>query len=413
MKEAVKIFLALPVLYENENLPDLINCLREQQQVDFELVACVNQYEEWWNDPAKKPQCEDNYKSIQFLKSVSDIKIHLIDKSSKGKGWPQKRGGVGWARKVAMDYIVGIAHDQDLIISIDADTFYPPDYLSAVQQALTKTPEAFGIAIPYYHPITGKLLNDRLILRYEIYMRYYLLNLMKINNPYAFSALGSAMASPVWAYRKAGGLTPVKSGEDFYFIQKLIKNGTVINWCETVAYPSSRFSDRVIFGTGPALIKGSLGDWDSYPIYLNQSFEKVRTTFGIFPMLYEKNIETPMDLFLKKQFKTDDLWNSFRKNYKDKSNFVRACVNKVDGLRILQFLRFEQINNVKARNEEILSDYFINIEKEAFKMIDQNKIKSIDFENSDILFLNEIRNALFEHENYLRKKFLSKQSDKL
>ena len=119
--------------------------------------------------------------------------------------------------------------------------------------------DLLGLAIPYYHKLIGNPVNDRLILRYEIYMRHYLLNMLEIGNPYAFTAIGSAMAAKVSAYRKVGGLAPVKSGEDFYFIQKLKKNGKVGNWCETTAFPSSRFSNRVIFGTGRALIKGNAG----------------------------------------------------------------------------------------------------------------------------------------------------------
>ena len=80
-----------------------------------------------------------------------------------------------------------------------------------------------GLAVPYYHKLIGDA-TDRLILRYEIYMRCYLINLLRIQNPYAFTALGSAMAVTVRAYRKAGGLTPVKSGEDFYFLQNLISS---------------------------------------------------------------------------------------------------------------------------------------------------------------------------------------------
>ena len=231
-------------------------------------------------------------------------------KVRKHNGWPAGRGGVGWARKVAMDYISEKANAKDLIISIDADTFYPPNFISAVSKEFDKSKDLLGLAIPYYHPLTGNPVNDRLILRYEIYMRHYLLNLLEINNPYAFTAIGSAMAAKVSAYRKIGGLTPVKSGEDFYFIQKLNKNGKVGNWCDSVAYPSSRFSERVIFGTGPALIKGNKGDWSSYPIYKSDSFQKVKETFDLFPKLFENDIPTPMDIFLKKQFKTENIWEA-------------------------------------------------------------------------------------------------------
>lgn len=396
------IYLALPVLNEFENLPALVECLKSQKYSDFELVACVNQYEDWWNLPDKRQQCLDNQKSISFLKKNSGLKIHIIDNSSEGKGWPAKRGGVGWARKVAMDYVSEIAKAEDIIISIDADTFYPANFVNTIRESLTKSNDLLGIAIPYYHPLTENPVNDRLILRYEIYMRHYLLNMLEIDNPYAFTAIGSAMSAKVSAYRKIGGLTPVKSGEDFYFIQKLKKTGKVGNWCETTAFPSSRFSDRVIFGTGPALIKGNTGDWSSYPIYKKDSFSKVKETFNLFSELFEKDIPTPMDSFLINQFKTEKIWEPLRLNYKDRPNFVRACTNKVDGLRILQYLRNEQFNNETSSDEEILIEFLSKDEIEAF--INFELPKKFSFETADIAFLSEIRNALFAYETELRKK---------
>lgn len=392
-----KIHIALPVLNESKNLPALIDCLKAQSLQDFKLVICVNNYEEWWSESIKKKQCVDNQKSIRFLNSIEDLSIQIIDRSSKGKGWLKKKGGVGHARRVAMDVIVKYAKDSDLIVSIDADTYYPPDYLASIQQFFLENSKMIGLAIPYYHRLDGDE-TDRLILRYEIYMRYYALNMLRIKNPYAFTALGSAMIFPVWAYKKVGGLTPVLSGEDFYFLQKLVKNGKLGIWTETAAYPSPRFSDRVLFGTGPALIKGDRGDWDSYPIYHVDLFEQVEETFGLFPALYEKNIPTPMDKFLQMQFNSSDIWTALRDNYKDINNFIKACVNKVDGLRILQFLRLEQ-TKVSQSNEKILLEY---ISKYLDEAIVEEKFKNFSFESSTIELLSEMRNLLFKEENKLR-----------
>ena len=397
-----KIHIALPVLNESGNLSAFIDCLKAQSEQDFRLIVCVNQYEDWWEDAEKSAQCFDNQKSIDFLQSVQDIEIQIIDKSSKGKGWLQKKGGVGHARKSAMDLIVETAADNDLIVSVDADTFYPTDYLASIKKSFQKYPKMIGLAIPYYHKLDGNE-TDRLILHYEIYMRYYALNMLRINNPYAFSALGSAMVFPVWAYKKVGGLTPVLSGEDFYFLQKLVKNGKLGIWTETMAFPSSRFSDRVLFGTGPALIKGNTGNWDSYPIYDFHLFDRVEETFQLFPLLYEKDMKTPMDSFLKKQFKTEHIWPPLRKNYKDIGNFVKACINKVDGLRILQYLRLEQ-SKVEQSNEEVLIRFLLKYLKESLMTKYSIHLDDLSFETSSIEQLNEIRNLLFEEEMKLRVK---------
>ncbi len=405
MKKRPYVYIALPVLNESEYLPQMIDCLSGQDYPDFKIVACVNNYDHWWDDPEKGEWCLDNQKSIEFLKKMNGLEIILIDKSSKGKGWPEKKGGVGSARKIIMDFITGKAGKHDLIVSMDADTCYPENYISAITEQFRLYPNLFGLALPYYHKLDGNE-TDRLILRYEIYMRNYLINMIRIKNPYAFTALGSAMASPVWAYQTVGGLTPVKSGEDFYFLQKLAKSGKIGLWAETTAYPSSRFSERVIFGTGPALIKGNQGYWDNYPVYEYSSFDKVRETFDLFADLYINDLETPMDGFLKNIFKTTDLWEKIRENYKDRENFIRACAVKIDALRILQFLRLEQQQSGR-NNETILVEYihrfFENDPDESLK----RTITHLDFIGQPIGELNKIRDFLFHQENRMRKDYFA------
>lgn len=384
MTKERSVYIALPVLNEFRNLPKLLSCLKEQSIQKFTLVVCVNQYESWWETPDKVSQCLDNQKSIEYLKAQKDLVIEVLDKSSKGNGWSDKKGGVGWARKIAMDFINQHANSNDLIVCMDADTYYPVNYLESIVKSFDYQPNMLGLAIPYYHE-ADKSETGKLILRYEIYMRNYLINMLKIDNPYAYTALGSAMVVPVWAYKKVGGITPVKSGEDFYFLQKLIKTGEIGIWVDVIAFPSARFSSRVLFGTGPALIKGNTGDWSSYPIYPKQLFDTVKETFEMFPKLFDDDFETPMDNFLKKQFNTHDLWTPLRNNYPDINNFVRACMIKVDGLRILQFL--------KREHQKMIDSDLLN---------DQNSQGVNCIENLDFDQLSALRNRLFDEEQSLR-----------
>jgi glycosyltransferase involved in cell wall biosynthesis len=394
-----KIYIALPVLNESLNLAKLTDCLQQQYHKDFKLFVCVNNYDKWWDDAVKMHLCFDNQASIKYLKQVQDLDIHLIDRSSKNKGWQGKKGGVGWARKTAMDLIAEQANTNDIIVSMDADTYYPENYLSTILEKFERKDGAHGLAVPYYHRLAGDE-TDKLILRYEIYMRYYFLNMIRIGNPYAFTALGSAMAFPVWAYKKVGGLTPVMSGEDFYFLQKLSKTGRIGLWCDAIAYPSPRFSDRVLFGTGPAIIKGNTGNWDSYPLYSYRSFDKVGNTFTEFPRLYDKDLPTPMDDFLRSQFKSNDLWSALRKNYNDRENFVKACINKVDGLRILQFLRSEHKHFSEA-DERYLSEWIEECGHEESALLAPLSGK-LDFSNATVKEFENIRDYLFKIENTSR-----------
>ncbi len=430
-----KIYIALPVINELENIPTFLNDLKAQTYQNFELYVCVNQPDNWWEDPVKTTVCIDNQKTIELLKE-QDFFINIIDKSTKGNAWTGKQSGVGWARKVLMDTINNIADKAGIIISLDADTRFNSQYFESIINTFVDNPKAVAIANPYYHKLTDDDAANRAILRYEIYMRHYSINLFRINCPYNFTALGSAMALPVWAYRKIGGITPMKSGEDFYFLQKLTKTGQVVNYNKEKVYPAARFSDRVFFGTGPAMIKGRSGDWNSYPIYYFSLFDAIKRTYELLPSLFYDDIELPMSAFLSEQFNDDKWWVALRNNFKTERHFVKACCEKIDGLRILQYLKANQALTGKT-NEECLIDFFDNylfvdaiasrggttkqynknkVEKDCFtsfamtKELCENELNidfdSFNFDKATTTQLNDIRDLLcaieeeFQHNKY-------------
>lgn len=341
---------------ESRRIEKLLDSYTKQTYPFKRLYVCINQPDSWWKNTEKQHICHDNKITLELLQKTSVADITVIDRSSEGYGWKEKNHGVGWARKTAMDAINAVARADDLIVSIDADTWYPPGYLASLAENANRNPDAAGFAIPYYHPLNGEEATDRAILRYEIYMRYYALNLWRTKIPYRFTAVGSAMAAPVWAYRKIGGITPHLSGEDFYFLLKLSKTGRIVTWNHEKAYPAARFSDRVFFGTGPAMIKGNMGDWDSYPFYDPQQFDLIAETFRKLPEMFDSNIDNQFIDFLNHLFKTGDLFAPLRKTHREKTRFVRAATERIDALRILQYLRYAGIIS-KKREEQIVTDY--------------------------------------------------------
>ncbi|MBR4198500.1 MAG: hypothetical protein IKQ94_06975 [Bacteroidales bacterium] len=386
------ISVAIPLMDELENLPALVECLQKQTFHNFDVYVCVNQPENWWGEEAKQHICINNAVSILFLQSVENLSITIIDRSSRGHGWPAKRHGVGYARKELFDTILQIAADNEIIVSLDGDTAFGKDYLASIAGQFAHNPHLSAIAVPYYHPLSGNATTDRSLLRYEIYMRHYLINMLLIGNPYAFTALGSAMTFTVGAYKRCGGITPLQGGEDFYLLQKLCKTGELSVYSTATVFPQGRESKRVPFGTGPAVAKSVVEQDASYPFYATASFEKVRQTYELFPALYEKNLSTPMTDFLCSQLKTGDVWQPLRKNFKTVQLFVKACTERVDGLRILQFLKSEHRQGSSNGNfVEFCSVNGIPL-PEGFS-----------FENTDIRQLDNIRNALFEKEMELRK----------
>ncbi len=396
-----KVYAAIPVLDETEYLPNLISDLVNQQGCPWEAVICINQPDEWWHDEQRKKACIRNQASLEYLNSLNLPQIHLIDKSTRGSGWAGKNHGVGWARKTAMDKASAMADPGDLIVSMDADTRYSPGFFNSLILASGKYPDAAGLSVPYYHPLTGDETTDRCVLRYEIYMRNYALNMLLINSPYAFSAIGSGMACKASVYRRMGGLTPKMSGEDFYFMQKLRKSGHIVVDIADTIYPASRFSDRVYFGTGPAMIKGRNGDWDSYPVYHNQAFQLIKQTYDAFDGLFNHNSATPMDAFLEKVTHGDPVWEPLRSNASTKESFARACMQRIDALRILQFLK--ETNNIFPHdNERRLHDFLTNHFKKNTGLTEM--LSRLDFEQTPVSELDSIRNFMAKEELILQRK---------
>jgi hypothetical protein len=401
MIDRPKIYIALPVMDEAEPLPSCLYCIESQSYTNYHVVICVNQPDEWWDVPEKMSVCESNKRILTQLKIKHPEKYTVIDKSSKGHGWKGNITGVGWARKTIMDHIAKIANIDDIIVSLDADTIFTKNYFRSIIEIFNDAPGIVTLANPYYHELSGSEAEDRAILRYEIYMRNYAINLLLINSPYAFTALGSAIALPVTAYKAIGGLTPKLSGEDFYFLQKLRKYGSIRIHNTEKVLPAARFSDRVLFGTGPAMIKGSAGDWTSYPVYHHSLFNDIRKTYDLFKTLYSNDVQTPLTIFLSKQFKTEDIWQPIRNNHNDAEHFIRACHEKLDGLRILQYLKTEQLKHTQT-DERNLYDNIIGVFKNIKNFDNVLLVKYLSFKTCRIDLLDEIRNYLAKVEESLQ-----------
>lgn len=395
------LHICLPSLNESESIPGFLQSIQKQSNQNFILYVCVNQPDEWWDDETKLAICEDNAKTLDILSQEKSLAIIIIDKSSRGKAWQAKKRGVGWARKIVMDKAAEAAADQDLIVSVDADTFYPKNYFQSLVDIFKTNPHIVAHSNPYEHPLSGKIAEDTAILRYEIYMRVYAINMLLIANPYAFSAIGSGMVTTAFQYKRVGGISPKHSGEDFYFIQRMQKVGRLSNYNDVKVYPQARFSDRVNFGTGPAMIKGDSGDWTSYPFYLPSLFAKVQETYQMFEHLFEEDVQTPMSDFLRILLKKDDIWKPLRKNFKQKKQFVRAAAELVDALRILQYLKekHQEISGGDVLDLINNMEYFATFDDGVQCFMKEKHQNLLAFES-----MKELREVLMNMEYRLREK---------
>jgi len=389
--------ICTPVLNENETIHKLISALEKQKYPNFTAWFCVNQPDAWWNIPEKRKYCENNIQMLAFLDSIKSFHVEVINRCSQGKGWNSKSCGIGMARKTVFDAASEVAKPDDILISMDADTEFGEDYIESVVSNISQNTNISALSVPYFHKLTGDMPTDYAMLRYEIYMRNYAINMLTINNPYAYTALGSAMALSVKKYKNVKGITPKDSGEDFYFLQKLRKRGAIGVWNQEGVYPASRFSDRVIFGTGPAMCKIHDGKTQSYPVFHHSLFQLIKDAYCSFNALFNNNETLKEQPFLR--FQTHNInWEMIRKNNPDSQRFSRSCSEIFDGLKIYRFLK--QNHNPKNSNTQNLIDNLSawNIETPGSFNID-------DVENPDIGMLSKLRDTLSEYENCLRYNY--------
>ncbi len=389
------ISVAIPMLAELENVPVLLEALTKQRFQHFTLYCCVNNPEGWECSASEweREAYDNNQQTLRTLYACQQtlpFNLHVIDCSSPDKGWVGKRKGVGWARKVLFSAICKQCGDDELIVSLDADTVFSEKYLDSVASAMNANPGCSCLCVPYHHPLSGDEANDRAMLRYEIYMRHYLINLLESGNPYAFTALGSAMAFPAWAYRRVGGITPLQGGEDFYLMQKFAKTGQLLLQLNECVQPQGRASQRVPFGTGPAIAKGVAAMSEQYPLYPAEGFDAVAKSYQLFPNLYDTDVETPMSQFLRQQLRTEDLWEPLRQNFHSLPHFVHACQERVDGLRILQYLRTWPVRKAEEELSLFCNNHRISIPPD------------FNFTVSAIEEIDSVRNQLFRLEMTLR-----------
>jgi hypothetical protein len=188
---------------------------------------------------------------------LSRLKLAWVDAASPGLEMPVNGGGVGLARRIGLDLALsrleGLNGDP-LLVCLDADTLVRPDYLPALARHFVQS--ACGAAvIPFCHQRGPSAESDRIISRYELFLRSYVLGLALAGSPYAFHSVGSAMACRASSYVKIGGMNSRSAGEDFYFLQQLARTVGVEQVRGTVVHPSPRASRRVPFGTGRSVLR--------------------------------------------------------------------------------------------------------------------------------------------------------------
>lgn len=267
--DGIELVVVVPAISEFENIKKLLLSLSENARSSFKKSLIIFVI----NSPlsSKIEVKEDNKRSIEFLRALitkdsanqlskqfitSGIRIGLIDAASEGKELDEEKAGVGLARKIGMDTALRVFDysltGKKIIISLDADCLVEENYLSEIQQFFSSKNVNASI-VEFKHILPEDDVKKIGILSYEIFLRHYVTGLLFAESPFAFHTIGSTIVCDHEAYIKVGGMNTKKAAEDFYFLQKLMKNYTLHRITSTIVKPSARESWRVPFGTGRSM----------------------------------------------------------------------------------------------------------------------------------------------------------------
>lgn len=365
------IIVAIPCYYE----PDILQTIESISKCTLpkcsvEVIVVVNHSESSSNEVKA-------YNRETFAVLQQYALAHTTDRFSlvpiTAFDIPQKQAGVGYARKIAMDEAVRrfsrVGNADGIIVSCDADTIVEKNYLTAIEQFYVQHPQC-GVANVYFeHPLQGNLHEDQYqaIAQYELYLRYYVEQLRRIEFPYAYHTVGSCFSVRAKTYCRQGGMNKRQAGEDFYFLQKLFPSEDFGEITTTTVSPSSRYSSRVPFGTGTAVadLQRRGLQLQTYPF---KSFDVLQHFFkqscflrtapeAMLQTVYE-TFHSCMKSFLPFTTYVDKIVE-IQKNTNSDVQFRKRFFRWFNGFQVYKFLNHSVLNGFQKENIALLASQLI------------------------------------------------------
>ncbi len=309
---------------------------------------------------------------------------------------PKKIAGVGYARKIGMDEALRrfdeINNPDGVIISLDADTLVSKEYFDTIIYEFYLQRKRQACVFQFNHNFDAELYSEKEIeacKKYEAYLRYFKLCLKYCGYPTPIHTIGSCFGVKAPEYAKSGGMSCRQGGEDFYFLHKLSTLTEIGEIKKIIVFPSPRVSDRVPFGTGPAVKK--IIEYKEYKVYNFELFKILKLFYNnieAYFLLENHNISEiiPSEIieFTSKE-KIIKLIEEIKSNCSNLNSFKKRFFFVFDAFFIIKFLNFcsEKFQNLK--NQEIseaifvlLSELKINYSTKNYDYFDA--IKRIDLE---------------------------------
>ena len=280
----------------------------------------------------------------QLLKFKALNDVLLVNKNEQGQQIHPDQG-VGKARKIGCDialniYISGVIK-YPWIYSTDADVILPQYYFS---QSIKNNHDFSAIVLDFEH-ISDDAELSKLQFLYDLKLRYYLAGITFARLDYNYIPLGSTLIVQMECYAQVRGFPMRNAGEDFYLLNKLKKIKPIKYLVDGVVVEiKSRLSDRVPFGTGPALIQiMTLASYKDYKYYHPECFIYLKKWIKFLHNTWAQGhlkIEKPSDKILSELYAHLNCENVFK----------RVSTQMTSQLRWQQFIHqwFDAFKGLKA-----------------------------------------------------------------
>ncbi len=283
----------------------------------------------------------------QYARTTPQLNLAWIDAASTTTALPPKHGGVGMARKLGADLLLPYSAPHTVLAHLDADTRVQRNYVATLVEYAQRKAFYAGVTA-FRHELCTDPRQQHTIEDYELHLRCHAAGLKWARSPYAYYSIGSTMASSAYAYVKCGGMNVRKAGEDFYFLQRLAKTGTVESMEETCVFPAPRISTRTPFGTGQSILHAYNAQEPLQLFYPLQCYAVLRTWLELVTtspslsssaLLTQFQRDTPRGAQCVRAAGFAQVWTRLQKNHKDTHRRIKAFHEWFDALKSWQLIR--------------------------------------------------------------------------
>lgn len=373
-KKTFQQILLIPAYQESSEFCERLQ--RQFNDLSLLVVVVINQPESE-NDESHQQQLFDFFHQklsllwqeenlYLYQKESAEITFLVVTRFEQGNRIPVKQG-VGLARKIGADIACWLIANQSIecswVGSTDADAELPLDYFS-IMSGNSLSIEGAGI-FDFCHVASEDKVVYEATKLYEQWLHYYVAGLQWAGSRYAFYTIGSCLAFHFASYCQVRGFPKRSGGEDFYLLNKMAKLAPIQKFPTQIKL-QSRLSQRVPFGTGPAVSKllQEQASELSYQVYNPQVFVALKHLLRSFPHLWEarNNIQSwagklslsTWNALVELGF--DDAIIKIFNNSPGQKQFDQQIHGWFDGFRTLRFIHlleqsgYSMVNLAEARS---------------------------------------------------------------